>query len=323
MQNSTEIIFKNQYRGKNLLITLVVAFSFILLIPIIGIQHTIDYMIFCIYVLGYNILYGFLGRLSFGHMLYFGVGAYAGGLFARYVTPNSLLAMLVSLSAGALIGLILGPIIVRTTGACFALINLAFNKVGYFLALVAFDKYTGGEDGFPVRYIKPDFINFYNKYVIFFFVFICLLMVFYVLKLLTDSSFGLLIKSIKENERRVKFLGYNTYIYKLIVFIISTTIAALAGFLTTINYGYGTTGFIDPTRSVEVIFAVLIGGAGSLYGALLGGVIYMGITNYLAIYIARWEMFLGIILLILALGFKKGIWGYLEIIKEKLIREVK
>jgi len=320
MQNNAEIILENQYKDKNLFITLIVALCFILLMPIIGVQHTIDYMIFCIYVLGYNILYGFLGRLSFGHMLYFGIGAYAGGLFARYIIPNPLLAMLVSLSAGALIGLILGPIIMRTTGACFALINLAFNKIGFFLAAVAFDKYTGGEDGFPVRYIKLDFLNFYNKYVTFFFVFICLLMVFYILKLLTGSSFGLIIKSIKEDERRVKFLGYNTYNYKLIVFIISTTITALAGFLTTINYGYVTTGFIDPNRNVEVIFAVLIGGADSLYGALLGGVIYMGITNYLAIYIARWEMFLGIILLILALKFKKGIWGYLEIIKEKVIK---
>ena len=314
-------ILNKKYVENNLFDIIFIIAGFTILIPFIGIRHTTDFMIFCIYALAFTILYGFLGRLSFGHMLYFGIGGYSAALFAKYFSPNPIFAMIISICSGIIIGLLLGPIIIRTTGACFALTNLAFNEVGYFLALVAFDKYTSGEDGFAVVYSKSGFLNFNNKYIIFGFIFLSLLVIFFLLKCFTTSSFGILIKSIRENEERVKFLGYNTFNYKLITFIISTSLTAFAGFLNTLNYGYMTTGYIDPFRNVEVIFAVLIGGSKSLYGAIIGGVLYMIITNYLAIYIARWEMFLGIILLIISLRFKKGIWGYLEdIVKSKIIR---
>lgn len=138
-----------------------------------------------------------------------------------------------------------------------------------------------------------------------------MLFVVYFVRRLTSSPFGILLLTIKENESRSQFLGYNTVIYKLIAFIISTGIAGLAGGLSILNYTYVTPSFIDPTRNVEVIFASLIGGAGSLYGALAGGITYMMISNYLPNYIQRWEMFLGIMLLILVFWFRAGVWGYL------------
>jgi branched-chain amino acid transport system permease protein len=207
---------------------------------------------------------------------------------------------------------IIGPVVVRTTGACFALINLAFDQVGYFLVLVAFSKYTGGEDGMSVYFSKMDFLDFGQKPVMFGFTLLCLLLTYYLLKKFTSSPYGILIKSIKENETRVKFLGYNTFNYKWITFIISTSIAAFAGALSILNYGYVTPSFIDPSRAVEVIFAALIGGSGSLYGSIIGGVIYMAISNYLASYISRWEMFLGIALLICVFRFRSGIWGFVS-----------
>jgi branched-chain amino acid transport system permease protein len=252
-----------------------------------------------------------MGRLSFGHMLYLGTGAYAMTLFTEHISHNPFLGIFAGICAGALIGVILGPIIVRTTGACFALINLAFDQVGYFLVLVAFSKYTGGEDGMSAYFSKPAFFDFSKKTVLFGFVLCCLLMTYYFLKKITSSPYGVLIKSIKENEERVKFLGYNTFLYKWITFILSTSISAFAGSLAILNYGYVTPSFIDPSRAVEVIFATLIGGAGSLYGAIIGGVLYMAISNYLASYIPRWEMFLGITLLIIVFRFRSGVWGYI------------
>ena len=296
--------------GRSFLDVAVIAAGFLVLLPILGINRTTDFMIFCVFVLGFNILYGFMGRLSFGHMLYLGTGAYAITLFSEHVSQNPLLAVLAGILAGALIGVILGPIIVRTTGACFALINLAFNQVGYFLILVAFSKYTGGEDGMSVYFSKVGFLDFGQKSVMFGFTLLCLLLTYYLLKKFTSSPYGILIKSIKENETRVKFLGYNTFNYKWITYIISTSIAAFAGALSILNYGNVTPSFIDPHRAVEVIFAALIGGSGSLYGAIIGGVIYMSISNYLASYISRWEMFLGIALLICVFRFRSGIWGF-------------
>jgi branched-chain amino acid transport system permease protein len=289
-----------------------IAFGFMILMPLIGMQRTTDFILFCIYVLAYTLLYGYMGRLSFGHMLYLGTGAYAATLFTAYISKNPFLAIGFAICAGLAIGFMLGPIIVRATGACFALINLAFNHVGYFLALVAFAKYTGGEDGRPASFAKFAFFDFNSKPMKFGFALFCLILVFFLLKKLTSSSYGVLIKSIKEDENRVKFLGYNTSHYKLVTFVISTTLTAFAGALTVLNYGYMTTGFIDPGRNVEVIFAALIGGPESLYGAIIGGVLYMIISNFLAIYIPRWEMFLGIALLIIVFRFKTGVFGFIS-----------
>lgn len=295
----------------------IIAAGFLVILPLLGINRTTDFIIFCVFVLGFNILYGFMGRLSFGHMLYLGTGAYTITLFSEHVSQNPLLAILASLVAGALIGVILGPIIVRTTGACFALINLAFCQVGYFLVLVAFSRHTGGEDGMSAYFSKLSFLNFGNKYIVFGFVLFCLLLTYYLLKKFTSSPFGVLIRSIKENETRVKFLGYNTFTYKWVTFIISTTVSAFAGALSILNYGYATPSFIDPSRAVEVIFAALIGGSGSLYGSIIGGVVYMAISNYLASYVPRWEMFLGFALLVVVFRFRTGVWGFITGLLEK------
>jgi len=116
----------------------VVAAIFLVMPSLLRLQRTTDFIIFCIFVLAFDLLYGHMGRLSFGHMLYLGTGAYAAATCAVYLTPNPFVALAAALLAGAAVGLLLGPLVVRTTGACFALINLAFNQVGYFLALIAF-----------------------------------------------------------------------------------------------------------------------------------------------------------------------------------------
>jgi len=302
---------KKRFRDSGGLGVILIALGFILFGSATSIHRTTDFIIFCIFVLGFDLLYGHMGRLSFGHMLFFGSGAYAAGLLVRYATPNPLLAIFVGICGGALVGAILGPIVVRATGACFALINLAFNQVGYFLALVAFAKFTGGEDGLSLTFSKIPFLNIANPKVFFGFALFCLCLTYYFLKRLTSSPYGVLLRTIRENETRAQFIGYNTYRYKWVSFILSSSISAFAGALATINYGYVNPSFIDPTRNVEVIFAALIGGAGSLYGAILGGVSYMVISNYLARYIPRWEMFLGIALLLLVFKFREGIWGSL------------
>lgn len=289
---------------------LLITAAFLLLVPLLTMQRTTDFMIFCVFVLAYDLIYGYMGRLSFGHMLYLGVGAYAAALSAEHLSGNPFLALLIAVAAGALVGLLLGPIIVRTTGACFALINLAFNQVGYFLVLIALSNWTGGEDGMSAFYDPVWLFDFGNRKVMFVFTLMSLVFVVYLVRKLTSSPFGILLRTIKENETRAKFLGYNTFLYKLLAFILSTSLAAFAGALTMLNYTYATPSFIDPTRNVEVIFACLIGGAGNVYGALVGGVGYMVLSNYLPNYIQRWEMFLGIALLVLVFKFQSGLWGY-------------
>jgi branched-chain amino acid transport system permease protein len=271
-----------------------------------------DFIIFCIFVLGFDLLYGHMGRLSFGHMLYLGAGAYGAGLSAKFLSPDPLLAIFFGILGGALVGALLGPILVKTSGACFALLNLAFNQVGHFLVLVPLAGITGGEDGISLNFSSYGLINFSNLKFLFFFSLAVLLLVTFLILKFVHSSYGIFLKATKENELRVQFLGYNTFRFKWLTFVFSTAISGLAGALTVINYGYANPSFIDPTRNVEVIFAALIGGAGNVFGAVLGGTAFMSISNYLARYIIRWEMFLGLVLLIIAFRFRKGIWGYLR-----------
>ncbi|MGZ3612756.1 MAG: branched-chain amino acid ABC transporter permease [Thermodesulfobacteriota bacterium] len=300
---------KTRFRDSGGLGVILIALGFIIFGTATSLLRTTDFIIFSIFVLGFDLLYGHMGRLSFGHMLFFGSGAYAAGLLVRYATPNPFLAILAGICGGALVGGILGPVVVRATGACFALINLAFNQVGYFLALVAFAKSTGGEDGLSLTFSSTPLLDITRPKVFFGFALFCLCLVYYLLKRLTSSPYGILLRTIRENETRAQFIGYNTYRYKWITFVISASISAFAGALATLNYGYVNPSFVDPTRNVEVIFAALIGGAGSLYGAVIGGFSYMVISNYLARYIPRWEMFLGFALLILVFKFREGIWG--------------
>ena len=271
-----------------------------------------DFMIFCIFVLGFDLIYGHMGQLSFGHMLYLGAGSYGTAMFADLISPNPFLGIVCGILTAALLSFILGLVVVRTSGACFALLNLALNEVGAFMVLVPFPQWTGGEDGLSVFFDSYGFLDFGNPVFLFYFSLGALLLVSYIIMRFVRSPYGIFLKATKENEIRVQFLGYNTYIYKLITFIFSASIAGFAGALNTINLSYTNPSLIDPTRNVEVIFASLMGGAGNVMGAVVGGTAFMTISNYLARYIIRWEMFLGVALLIFAFRFRKGIWGYVR-----------
>ena len=304
---------KNQLPRERILLEVgIIAAGFLVLAPILKVQRTTDFMIFCIFVMSFDLLYGYMGRLSFGHMLFLGAGAYGGGLCIRYMTKDPVIAIVVGIVTAGLLAMLLGLIIVRTTGACFALINLAFNQVGFFLVLSVLRNITRGEDGLGVVPAKLGFLNLGSRPVMFGFVLFFLLLAFYLLRRVTTSPYGILIRSIKEDETRAKFLGYNTFLYKWLTYVLAGCVAGLAGTLSALNYGYVNPNSMDPHRNVDVIFADLIGGAGSLYGSVIGGVIYMVITNFLAIYIPRWEMVLGIALLILVFRFRQGIWGYVR-----------
>jgi branched-chain amino acid transport system permease protein len=307
-------------RGRTGLEILIIGIGFLVLIPLISLHRVTDFMIFCIFALSFDLLYGYMGRLSFGHLLYLGTGAYVFGLFIKYFQSNVFLAIFLGVLGAGFLGMLLGLIMVRTTGACFSLMALAFNQIGFFLVLSPLKDITNGEDGFGAHARSIGFLNFSSKITLFVLTLLLLLLVFYFLKRLTTSPFGILVRSIKEDENRVRFLGYNTYFYKWVTFVTASLIAGLAGTLTALNYRFVNPNVMDVHQNVGVVFACLIGGAGNLYGAIIGGVAYMMISNFLAIYIQRWEMFLGIAMLIIVFKFRKGIWGNIQKIGDNFQR---
>ncbi len=285
---------------------LAVASCFVVLIPVLAMHRVTDFMIFCIFALSFDLLYGFMGRLSFGHILYLGTGVYASTLFSIHISGNPILSLCAGIIAAAIVAAGLGLIVVGLSEAPFALTNLAFNQIGYFLIGSTFQKVTKGEDGISSGVEPWGFINFSNRIFAFCFILGCLLLVIYVLRRLTSSPYGLLIKSIKENEIRVKFLGYNTSTYKWATFTISGAIAGLAGTLYTLYVQFVSPTFIHPFNNVEPIFAVLIGGAGNLYGAIAGGVLFMVMKDTLSAKVPQWEWILGGLLLIVVFWLGRG-----------------
>ena len=270
-----------------------------------------DVAIFSIYVLAFDLLYGYMGWLSFGHMLYLGVGAYSIALFLKFVNPNGLIGIPVALLAGAVVGLLIGPVVLRRGGAYFALVNLAFNEIVYFLLLIPLRDYTGGNDGTYFNVIRTP-IDLADGEVFFVFVLLCLFLAGLTFKYIIGSPFGFLLRAIKENEVKVAFLGYNPFRIKYVAFIISTVLSAFAGALYTLHYSYVAPSFIDPLRSAEVVIASLLGGPGTFFGAYVGAAGLIGMKDLISMYTGTWELVLGIVIIIIMYRFKRGIWGYVE-----------
>lgn len=289
----------------------VMALAFLALWPVLGQHRVTDFIIFCILVLSFDLLYGYMGRLSFGHILYYGTGGYICSVFIAYIAPNPLLGMAAGIFVAMMVAMLVGLIVSRADGAPFSLTNLAFNQIGLFCALSAFADWTKGDNGLPSTNMQPVlFLDFLEKPVNFWFSLFWLLVVFYLLKRLTRSPFGVLIRSIKEDESRVRFVGYSTFYYKWLTYVISCTLASLAGVLITLNYTFISPHAMDPNANLDIIFASLLGGAGNLYGAVVGGILFQLIKNYLPIWVSDWEAFLGIALLILVFNFRKGLTGF-------------
>ncbi len=298
-----------------------IAAGLVLLSFVIRIHWMADFAVFFILVLSFDLLYGYMGHLSFGHMLYFGAGAYGAALWLVYGNASALLALAVGMAVAAAMAALLGGIVLRTHGASFALINMAFNEIGHFLVQSPLAAYTLGEDGLSCT-ADPLFglLSLYEDRWAFAFSAAMLLAVYALLRVLTRSPFGILVRSIRENESRVQFLGYDTFRFKWVTFVIASTIAALAGALFTLVQGFVSPRVISPFGNVDVIFAVLIGGAGHLGGALIGAAVFLAIKNFLPVMIPelsrwldlklpQWELWLGVVLLLIVFSLRGGIVG--------------
>jgi branched-chain amino acid transport system permease protein len=322
--NPAETAPMGSRKGRLLLEAAIVFAAFLLLLAATGFKYywITDFLVFCILVLSFDLLYGYLGLLSFGHMLYYGTGAYVAALWLQHSGNDPLLALLMAVGVTAVLSAVVGWISVQTSGAAFALLTMAFNELGFFAAQSALSRYTKGDDGLMASPGKVlGLLRLGKDEHAFIFVLLVFMIAFFLLRLLTRSPFGILIRSIKENETRVRFLGYDTQLYKWVTFVIASSLAALAGGLFVLVQGFVSPRAISTLSNVEVIFAVLIGGAGSLYGALVGGVAFMLIKNFLPAAIAgmekvvghslpQWELWLGLILLLIVFGFRKGLAGF-------------
>ena len=286
----------------------------------------IELAIFSIYVMGNNILYGYLGMVSFGQPFYLGVGAYATAIYLAHLGTNPLIGMLCALAAGLAMGLILGPAFIRLRGDYFALINAATCAIGMFTIEKLLLPITRGDDGlwYRSRMSQLPFLDIRLPENFFIFALAIFLLILILYNFMDKSTLGVSFRAIKANENKMKFLGYDTFKIRWIGFSMASIMSALAGSLYAINFGFVNPSLADPHRAAEVLVATLIGGAGTVFGPFFGTFAFLGIKDLVSRYIAHWELAGGILTLLGLFRFSKGIWGNTEVIlNEKFGRKKK
>lgn len=269
-------------------------------------------LILAIAVISLNLILGFGGMISLGHAAYIGIGAYSVGIPAYYDYYNGWLHLALALAVSASFALITGAISLRTKGVYFIMITMAFSQMVYFTFL-SLEEY-GADDGLVIysRSEFPQWMTMDGATSLYYWIFALLLLSLFFTYRLVYSRFGRVIVGAKFNEQRMQALGFNTYRYRLVCYVISAMICSLAGVLLG-NF----TGFISPdmigwARSGELIFMVIIGGAGTFFGPLVGTIAFVLLEEFLSLITVYWHLIFGLMLVALVLYGKGGIHGWLS-----------
>lgn len=268
-------------------------------------------LIIGIFAIGYNLLLGYTGLMSFGHGAFYGLGAYTAG-FCLLGGLSIWIAIAGGIVVAALGGLVIGYLSLRRSDIYFALLTLAFSQVLYFLALQA-RKYTGGDDGLigiPVVHLFGlDLSQPFNMY---YFTLLFFVVASYIARRLVNAPFGKAMQAIRENEDRAIACGYDAHGIKLSTFIISAVYGGAAGALFTIHIRFVPLDLLYWTTNGEVVFVSIVGGLGTFFGPVVGAVAFILLHDTLQVVFARWELAVGAILIVFILFFKAGIVGTIE-----------
>lgn len=268
---------------------------------------------FAIFASAFNLMLGFGGMLSFGHAAFFGFAAYTTGWLVTAQDWSTLPAIAAGMVSGGVLGLIFGVIAIRRSGIYFAMITLALSQVVYFVCLQA--PFTGGENGLQgiPRGTLLGVFDLSNDQTMYYFVLAMLVGVYLFIRRVVNSPFGQVLKAIRENEPRAISLGYDVSHYKLMVFVLSTSLAGLAGSLKALVLGFATLTDVVQATSGEVVLMTLLGGSGTFLGPILGSGIVVTLQDVLSDRVGSWvTVIIGAIFVICVMAFRKGIVGELE-----------
>jgi branched-chain amino acid transport system permease protein len=266
---------------------------------------------FALFACAFNLLIGYVGLVSFGHALYFGWGSYLSAYAAKSWGLPPELAILTGTATAALLGVIAGGVAIRRQGIYFAMITLALAQMMYFFALRL--KLTGGEDGIQAvpRGRLFGYFDLSNEMTMYVFVLAIVLAGFLLIYRIINSPFGEVLKAIRENEQRAISLGYKTDRYKLVAFVLSATLAGLAGSTKALVFQLASLTDVHWNMSGEVVLMTLVGGLGTVFGPVVGAFVIVTMETYLASF-GQWVLVIqGAIFVICVLLFRRGIVGEL------------
>ena len=265
-----------------------------------------------------NLILGYGGMMSFGHAAYLGIGGYAVGILAKEGIASGFVQWPVALAASALFALVIGALSLRTRGVYFIMITLAFAQMAYYL-IAGLARY-GGDDGLTInkrsQFVDP--INLSNKVQFYYICLVLLLATIYLIWRLTNSRFGMAIQGARSNDTRMRAIGFPTYRYKLVCFVIAGTLCGLSGALLANHTDFVSPAMMFWTRSGDLIIMVVLGGMGSAFGPLIGAVALLVLEEALSGITEYWQIILGPLLLLVVLFARGGIDGLLAKVNAKV-----
>ncbi len=278
-------------------------------LPSYALSLMIEALFLAIFAMSLDVLVGYLGLVSLGHATFFAIGAYATGIIANGLTNDILVTSSIGLAVAGVLGIVIGWLSIRLPGFYFLMITLAFAQMIYSIA----DKWnwlTGGSNGMsipsPALFGHP-VLN--SREQIYYVVLVAFGLSWFILHRVVTSPFGEALVGIRENTRRMRAIGYNVRRYKLVGFVIAAIFASLAGILNA-QFNH----FVSPenahwSQSANVLVMVLIGGAGTLLGPVIGATVVLLLQNWLSSYTEYWSLALGILFIVLITGARDGILG--------------
>jgi branched-chain amino acid transport system permease protein len=273
----------------------------------------VNILIFGLYAVGFNLLFGYTGLLSFGHASFLGIGSYLTGISIVQAGLSWWLAIVVGVLASSLAGAVIGFLAIRTRGIYFSMVTLALGQIVYYLFYKA-EQWTGGENG--LRGIKVDVIHVFGVplnfvdpttkyYVILVFVVLALWFVSRVL----NSPFGAVIETIRENDKRASACGFDVARSKWLVFVLSAAVCGLAGALRALHLSIVPIDSLHYLQSGQAVMMCLLGGMGTFFGPFVGAAVFLLLEDVVTNSTKYWMSIVGAIFMFFVLFFPKGIWG--------------
>ncbi len=266
-------------------------------------------MIFAIAALALDLLVGYGALASFGHAAFIGIGAYAVGILASHGFGDVLISLPAALVASALFAWLTGIVCLRTKGVYFIMITLAFGQMAYFTAS-SLAPY-GGDDGLTVhaRNTIAGLNLLANERVFYYFALLCLLATYLVCRSIVASRFGRVFRGAQENAMRVATLGFEVYRFQLVGYVIAGMMGGLSGFLLANATNFVSPAYMSWQRSGELLIMIILGGTGTLHGAIVGTAAFLLIEEWLSGFTEHWKMIFGPLLVLAVLFVPGGLLG--------------
>jgi branched-chain amino acid transport system permease protein len=307
-------------QSKILLVTrhrVLAVIAFLLVFPLIMPYSAlaVNVLIFGLFAVGLNVLFGYTGLLSFGHAAFLGVGGYLTGIGMLSFGWPWWLALPLGVVASAMVGLIMGWLAIRSRGIYFSMVTLALAQCVYFVFYKA-ERWTGGENGLRGIKIEPvqiggltfDLLNPLTKY---YFILAFVALALWLVSRLLASPFGAVMETIRENEKRAAACGFDVARSKLLAFVLSAAICGLAGGLRAIHLSIVPIDSLHYLTSGQAIMMCLLGGMGTFFGPFVGAAAFLLIEEGATNFTTHWQLVTGVVFIVFVLFFPKGIWGSL------------